>query len=924
MPNVLPTIPNDPPQGIQALLDKVYLWNPDVSNELIEKINALMAKLGDAIGVIRPYNEIVAPINQYEPCYYGDGVYVAKNYLAERAEEFNEEDWILIARKEITADEININFAGQEDTVQSAVDTLKTDQDDLGDQVSSIESKIPADASESNQLVTKNEVLALPTFTYKVVNELPETGEEKTIYLVPKPGEGNDVHDEYIWANGAYELIGTTAVDLSGYLPLSGGTLTGDLSFDVDKQIIFYRTAGSSSDGAFIKYDSGVQIGYIYDGIDFVPNFDFSVARSVGINFSPSYRKSATLGDIGRVWSKVYTQKLNNGADITVPTTGGTIALAEDIAESITTKDLTVGTDEGTLNLSIAAGTATIATNNGLDIVAQTKFDTAPTTDDTTVWADVNATALVTKAQVTTALGTVSGGGSGLPDQTGNEGALLTTDGTNPQWTGFVGYVGTDTFDDKKYAIILDPGNKQTSDIKTGHPRTAINPMGDTASFGTNIGGTASGISSISIGAGSRATNSCTAAVGANSYSGGAGSIAVGNGARATNTYSIQLGKGTNDTESTFSVGFGLSSYRLLEADGTIPAERMSSTTGTTGQVLTKTDTGMEWQDSAGGGDALPDQTDNAGKFLTTDGENASWSDKPLVNNADNESSNPYRRLSIGGDSNLSTATWYTAVGNGAYVSGDGGIAIGGTFGEPGGYGYGYGYAAHAEGGNAISIGYSSNAKGGDCIAIGLSAYAKESKSIAIGAHAEATATNAIAIGGYSGGLNRAKATAECAIQLGCGTDTRQDCTNSDANTLKVANNNGNFELMSADGTVPRERMTQLVEVLPTVDNGYTTVKNFGNGYVEITGYASIGTVGAGTGSEVQIDLPAGYTMADANYWVNIAPTSETTMFDFKAEAKARSTTHFMVAYKNEDTTTGLTAAGVYWEVHGMLATTEA
>lgn len=105
MPNVLPTIPNDPPQGIQALLDKVYLWNPDVSNELIEKINALLAKLGDAIGAIRPYNEMVAPINQYEPCYYGSGVYVASRELTEVPAEFNEVDWILIATKGVTAEE---------------------------------------------------------------------------------------------------------------------------------------------------------------------------------------------------------------------------------------------------------------------------------------------------------------------------------------------------------------------------------------------------------------------------------------------------------------------------------------------------------------------------------------------------------------------------------------------------------------------------------------------------------------------------------------------------------------------------------------------------------------------------------------------------------------------------------------------------
>lgn len=189
--------------------------------------------------------------------------------------------------------------------------------------------------------------------------------------------------------------------------------------------------------------------------------------------------------------------------------------------------------------------------------------------------------------------------------------------------------------------------------------------------------------------------------------------------------------------------------------------------------------------------------------------------------------------------------------------------------------------------------------------------YGAVSGNVAIGNNSGATSSYTTAIG------DNAVAKAGRAIQIGQG-------TNEDASTFKVGNENGNFEMMSADGTIPRERLKNLVEVLPTADNGYTTVKNFGNGYVEITGYASIGTVGASTGSEVQVDLPAGYTMADTNYWVNIAPTSETTMFDFKAEAKARSTTHFMVAYKNEDTVTGLTAAGVYWEVRGMLATTEA
>lgn len=50
------------------------------------------------------------------------------------------------------------------------------------------------------------------------VSVLPETGKSGAIYLVPsaKPGDKN-LKDEYLWIDGAWELIGSTAVDLSGY-----------------------------------------------------------------------------------------------------------------------------------------------------------------------------------------------------------------------------------------------------------------------------------------------------------------------------------------------------------------------------------------------------------------------------------------------------------------------------------------------------------------------------------------------------------------------------------------------------------------------------------------------------------------------------------------------------------------------------------
>ena len=59
-------------------------------------------------------------------------------------------------------------------------------------------------------------IAAIKTFSVQVVDELPETGEEKVIYLVPAE-DGSDNKAEYLWVNGGWELIGTTHVSLAGY-----------------------------------------------------------------------------------------------------------------------------------------------------------------------------------------------------------------------------------------------------------------------------------------------------------------------------------------------------------------------------------------------------------------------------------------------------------------------------------------------------------------------------------------------------------------------------------------------------------------------------------------------------------------------------------------------------------------------------------
>lgn len=71
--------------------------------------------------------------------------------------------------------------------------------------------------------------LAQLGFEVKKVDVLPEVGETKYLYLVPKEGLGEDVCDEYVWAvqdddSYGWELVGSTAVEVKLYSELGQNT----------------------------------------------------------------------------------------------------------------------------------------------------------------------------------------------------------------------------------------------------------------------------------------------------------------------------------------------------------------------------------------------------------------------------------------------------------------------------------------------------------------------------------------------------------------------------------------------------------------------------------------------------------------------------------------------------------------------------
>lgn len=265
--------------------------------------------------------------------------------------------------------------------------------------------------------------------------------------------------------------------------------------------------------------------------------------------------------------------------------------------------------------------------------------------------------------------------------------------------------------------------------------------------------------------------------------------------------------------------------YSWSQVDVQPAPEALPDQTGQSGKFLTTDGTDASW----GTVNTLPDQTGQSGKFLTTDGTDASWG---TINALQNASSAQYS-LVIDGIANSDTRV--TAIGyNAAGETSSTAVGAFATCSKPNGTAIGFSASIYAPNGDSpnVAVGYSAFAgenstytvqgcvvvgahsriqrNSSNSVAVGKTIYVSAEKSVAIGAFAEisSSASKGIAIG------YKTKSNATGAIQLGT---TGNLTTNSDANTVKIANANGNFEIMSADGTIPAARHASL----PAADGTY-------------------------------------------------------------------------------------------------------
>lgn len=113
-------------------------------------------------------------------------------------------------------------------------------------------------------------------------------------------------------------VISATGGGASGdYLPLTGGELTGELAFVLGNGTKQRIVPGSNV--LEFKSNSGTTRARYYDGF-----LEIEQIR-------PLYGSGSTIGSSALLFDNVYTRKLNNGADLIIPTEGGTLARLEDL-----------------------------------------------------------------------------------------------------------------------------------------------------------------------------------------------------------------------------------------------------------------------------------------------------------------------------------------------------------------------------------------------------------------------------------------------------------------------------------------------------------------------------------------------------------------------------------------------------------------
>lgn len=179
-------------------------------------------------------------------------------------------------------------------------------------------------ASQVNTLIG-NAIADIEGISYQVVTSLPSTGEVGVIYLVSNSGSNPNIYDEYIYANGKFEKIGTTDVDLTNYalksqIPTKVSQLTNDSGYltSVPEQVFYWDGQSGSTTPTNIAlfqqiYDAWVAnkeivvLAKISDKKTVILSEVYIEDEKFTLNYTDTYALKSDILGISSIYSDVYS-----------------------------------------------------------------------------------------------------------------------------------------------------------------------------------------------------------------------------------------------------------------------------------------------------------------------------------------------------------------------------------------------------------------------------------------------------------------------------------------------------------------------------------------------------------------------------------------------------------------------------------------
>ena len=135
------------------------------------------------------------------------------------------------------------------------VEALEAQDGVLAGEIDALEASVYTKQQTNNAIAAA--IAAADHLSREIVEALPENANDNVIYMVRrKGGTGQDVYNEYMYINGAWEIIGDTSVDLTGYAKTEDilvKSVSSDFTVTEAGQLTLNAAAAPEIDGSKIS-----------------------------------------------------------------------------------------------------------------------------------------------------------------------------------------------------------------------------------------------------------------------------------------------------------------------------------------------------------------------------------------------------------------------------------------------------------------------------------------------------------------------------------------------------------------------------------------------------------------------------------------------------------------------------------------------